>query len=259
MRGRRTFPSSSALLVVCAALGLVMPTIQPALAQGGPPLVTDDPDTPGDGHWEINLASLGARMQRRWEVSAPDADINYGWGERVQLKLDVPWTFVRESGERWTSGLGTGNIGVKWRFVDADDAGFSMSTYPQYLSGWLASSKRRGIASTQREFFLPLEASTKAGEFDLDGEIGRNFVRNGGANQWIVGGIVGRACGEERECLLEVHETTAHHESQTLVNLGMHWKLSDSLILLGSAGREFGAHTEDQQRFVFYLGFQLLR
>ena len=26
------------------------------LAQGGPPLITDDPGTPGDGHWEINIA-----------------------------------------------------------------------------------------------------------------------------------------------------------------------------------------------------------
>ena len=27
-----------------------------ALAQGGPPFLTDDPGTPGDGRWEINLA-----------------------------------------------------------------------------------------------------------------------------------------------------------------------------------------------------------
>jgi len=29
-------------------------------AQGGPPLVTDDPDTPGNGRWEINVAAIGA-------------------------------------------------------------------------------------------------------------------------------------------------------------------------------------------------------
>src|SRR5207248_738988 len=28
-----------------------------AFAQGGPPLITDDPDTPGPGYWEINVAA----------------------------------------------------------------------------------------------------------------------------------------------------------------------------------------------------------
>ncbi len=30
-------------------------------AHAGPPMVTDDPDTPGDGHWEINMAAAGGR------------------------------------------------------------------------------------------------------------------------------------------------------------------------------------------------------
>ena len=29
-----------------------------ALAQGGPPMITDDPDTPGPGCWEINLPGV---------------------------------------------------------------------------------------------------------------------------------------------------------------------------------------------------------
>ena len=222
-------------------------------------MVTDDPDTPGDGHWEINLAGLGSRTHAgRREVSLPDADINYGWGDHVQLKLDVPWTFVRESGESWKSGLGAGNVGVKWRFVDEDGHGFAMSTYPQYLSSWSSSSKNRGITSDTREFFLPVEISGKAGEWDLDAEAGRNFVRHGDS-EWIVGGIVGHACGVAGECLFEVHETYAPHDSHTLVNLGLHWKLSEGAILLASAGREFGPAVDERQDFVFYLGLQLLR
>lgn len=246
-------------LFACAAAVLLAGGSTPALAQGGPPMVTDDPETPGNGNWEINLAALGSRSRAgRWEVSAPDADINYGWGEHIQLKLDVPWTFVRESGERWKSGLGVGNAGVKWRFVDIEDRGFSMSTYPQYLSGWLASSRNRGITTDAKEFFLPLEVATRFGEFGLDGEVGRNFVRHG-KNQWVMGGIVAHACGEDRECLFEVHETRAPHDSHTLVNLGLHWKLSESLVLLASAGHEFSPRTDEQQGFLFYLGFQLLR
>ena len=230
-----------------------------ACAQGGPPMVTDDPETPGDGRWEINLAALGARSRSgRWDVSVPDADINYGWGDRVQLKLDVPWSFAREAGEGWKSGLGTANVGVKWRFVDGGEDGLSMSTYPQYLSAWSGSSQRRGIAATDPEFFLPVEVATKAGEFGLDGEVGRNFVWPG-RDQWVVGGILAHGCGADRECLFELHEAAAPHESHTLLNLGMHWKLSDSLVLLASAGHEFSPRGAGQQEFIFYLGVQLLR
>jgi hypothetical protein len=246
-------------LACAAAAALVAMGPGAARAQGGPPMVTDDPETPGNGKWEINLAALGARSRSgRWEASAPDADINYGWGDRVQLKLDVPWSFVRESGEGWKSGLGTVNAGVKWRFFDGGEEGPSISTYPQYLSVWSKSSKDRGIAAADRQFFLPVEVATKAGEFGLDGEVGRNFVRPG-RDEWWVGGIVAHACGAERECMLEAHEVHAPHESHFLLNLGMHWKLTDSLFLLASAGHEFGPRGDDQQGLVFYLGLQLLR
>ena len=50
----------------------------------GPPLITDDPGTPGDGRWEINLPITleQTRSQRLFE--APLFDINYGLGERTQ-------------------------------------------------------------------------------------------------------------------------------------------------------------------------------
>src|SRR5258708_6365707 len=99
-----------------------------ASAQGGPPLVTDDPDTPGDGKWEINLASIGCKTFKHWEVHALDADINYGLGDRIQLKLDIPWTYVHDSDKAWHSGLGSVNAGVKWRFIDKDEThGFAIS------------------------------------------------------------------------------------------------------------------------------------
>lgn len=229
-------------------------------AQGGPPMVTDDPETPGDGKWEINLAAFGDRLHSgRKEVSVPDADINYGLGDRIQLKLDVPWSFAKESGEGWQSGLGTANAGVKWRFVDGGEDGISISTYPQYLSGWSASSRRRGVASSEHELFLPVEIAGAYGGWSLDAEAGRELVRGAG-NPWAVGAIAAHGCGGERgECLFEVHERIAPHETQTLVNLGLRWKLLERASLLASAGREFGSRADDRQDFAFYLGIQLLR
>jgi hypothetical protein len=47
-----------------------------ALAQGGPPMITYDPDTPGPGYWEINLAGIIERSQSERRYEAPAADIN---------------------------------------------------------------------------------------------------------------------------------------------------------------------------------------
>jgi hypothetical protein len=226
-------------------------------AQGGPPLVTDDPETPGNGHWEINLATIGSRTPGRWEIEAPNADINYGLGENIQLKFEAPWVFTQESNQPWKSGAGTAQVGIKWRFVDIEDSGFSMSTYPQLSWNLVPSSTSRGITTPGRQFFLPIEAATVVGEFGLDAEIGRNFVEQG-HDQWMAGVVVAHSCGGTVECVGEVHQTSAPHNSQTLVNLGVHWKLSESRFLLASVGREFGPPTDDHQHLRFYLGFQFL-
>jgi hypothetical protein len=242
-----------------AAVTVLVVASAAAFAQGGPPLVTDDPETPGDGHWEINLAAIASHRSGRWEVAAPDADINYGWGEHVQLKLDVPWIFVHETDEGWKSGLGPANVGVKWRFVDIEDSGFSMSVYPQYAWNWSSSAPRRGISAPGRQIFLPIEAATVVGEFALDGEVGRNLVQYG-QNQWEAGFVAAHSCGGESvECLGEVHQTWGTHNSQTLLNIGVHWKLNESVVLLAAAGREFGTRSDDQQKLLVYFGFQLLR
>jgi hypothetical protein len=247
-----------ARLLWAAVTSLLVLASGATLAQGGPPLVTDDPETPGDGHWEINLATIGEHTSGRWDIAAPDADINYGWGEHVQLKVDAPWLFVHQTDQPWKSGLGAPVVGVKWRFIDIEDSGFSMSTYPQYTRNWVTSSASRGISSAERQFFLPLEAATELHDYALDAEVGRNFVQ-GGTSQWAAGFIVAHACGQNLECLAEVRETLSPHDSQTLLNLGVHWKLKQSLVVLAAAGRQVGTRTDDQQRLLFYLGLQFLK
>ncbi len=237
---------------------IVVVVSRSALAQGGPPLVTDDPETPGDGHWEINLATIAERTSGRWDIAAPDMDINYGWGEHVQLKVDAPWQFVHESGQPWKSGLGAPIAGVKWRFIDIEDAGFSMSTYPQYARNWLPSSASRDISPPERQFFLPIEVATELRDYALDAEVGRNFVQDG-ASQWIAGAVVAHACARNLECLGELRETVSPHNWQTLLNFGVHWKLNESFIVLAAAGRELGTRAADQQRLLAYLGVQLIR
>jgi len=229
-----------------------------ALAQGGPPMVTDDPGTPGNGHWEINLGAISSRdLSGRRELAAPDFDINYGWGEHIQLKADIPWTTAHDPGQTSRAGLGEGDFGVKWRFVDEETSGYALSTYPQYSHAMLGSSTRRGITGAGHSFFLPLELSADVGHgFSIASEVGRNFVSDGGKNEWVAGFVLQHDCAEGLECLAEIHQTQVAREHQTLLNFGVHWKLQQSLTLLAAAGRELGTRTEERLQSLVYVGLQ---
>ena len=80
-------------LLSCVFVATVATVLLPtrALAQGGPPLITDDPDTPGPGYWEINIAALRDKTQRQRRLEVPRVDVNYGVGRRIQLKFEVLW------------------------------------------------------------------------------------------------------------------------------------------------------------------------
>src|SRR5947207_12054035 len=114
-----------------------------AVAQGGPPLVTDDPLTPGNGHWKINVAWALSQKQNERLFAIPLIDINYGLGERIQLKAEVPWLVLQRRREGIQSGIGSANFGVKWRVLDKHPHSFALYRYPQVEIGAYASSARR--------------------------------------------------------------------------------------------------------------------
>ncbi len=108
------------LLGVCAVM---------AHAQGGPPFRTDDPETPGNRHWEINFGFIGDRNPAAGAYQVPDFDINYGLGDRIQLKYEIPIAIEETLPQPATStstavpgqvigGLGESLLGIKWRFYE---------------------------------------------------------------------------------------------------------------------------------------------
>lgn len=220
-------------------------------------MATDDPGTPGDGHWEINLGAVGTHTRNAWEVEVPDADINYGLGERIQLNLDLPWSYTNAD-HRWRSGVGDTSIAVKWRFLDAGETGgLELSTYPRYQTSLSSYSERIGVASPDAELFVPIEAAAKIRGVDVAADFGRHFVEHEGS-YWSAGIVAGHACGAV-ECLAEIHREWRPDGAQTLLNLGLRWKLNDTLTVLGAAGREFGHANDEQVRALLYLGLQISR
>jgi hypothetical protein len=70
-------------------LGLWLAASALAAAQGGPPLRTDDPGTPGNENWEVNVGVTTELRSTQREFEAPNLDINYGLGDRIQLKYEA--------------------------------------------------------------------------------------------------------------------------------------------------------------------------
>ena len=101
-------------------------------------MVSDDTGTPGNGNWEINVVFAGDISKDSEAFELPLMDINYGIGNRLQLRYEVPYVVTRntrfdENGERTTeqaSGFSNSNVGLKYRFYDNDRSGFSLAVYP---------------------------------------------------------------------------------------------------------------------------------
>ena len=60
-----------------------------SMADAGPPFLTNDPGTPGNGNLEINLGSMATVDQRSGSYQIPQLDVNLGLGDRIQFTYEV--------------------------------------------------------------------------------------------------------------------------------------------------------------------------
>lgn len=99
-----------------------------ASAQGGPPFRTDDPETPESRHFEINFGFIADRGASAGDYEVPDFDFNYGLGNRIQLKYELPIAIAETRSEDVAGlpdqhrgvvgGLGESLFGIKFRFYE---------------------------------------------------------------------------------------------------------------------------------------------
>ncbi len=231
----------------------------PAAAQGGPPFIGDDPGTPGDGNWEINVAAYTERHPTERIYNAPILDANYGVGPRLQLKYQVPYLVDGDDGEPTRSGLGKSLAGVKWRFYENDEKGLQISTYPQLEFNNPTSSLQRGLVDYGTRFYLPIELTKKVGPFEINPEIGYWFAGRGGA-AWATGVVVGRDVSKKLELDGELYDTANTNGSNhwNTFDGGGRYKLGEHFVLLFMAGRSFRGPASSQPQFFGYLGMQFL-
>src|SRR5271170_4933924 len=161
-----------------------------AFAQGGPPFYTNDPGTPGNLNWEINVGYMPFFYTGQSVSHTPDLDINFGVGDRIQLTYETAWLRVQNPASATKFGMNQSNPGVKWRFYDAGEDGLSISIFPQFFLNNPNDAVRRGITPPTDSFLLPFEFSKKFGPIDVDYEIGYQAVHKG-SDGWITGLVLG--------------------------------------------------------------------
>jgi hypothetical protein len=240
----------------CITVFLVLLTAGPAFA--GPPLLTDDTGTPGDKHWEINVAFTIDKRHSESTYEAPVLDLNYGIGDNIQIKYEVPWLIRHEQETGTKSGLGNSVFGVKWRFLDQERYGVNMSVYPQFEFNPPTSSADRGLVDEGTNLLLPIQVSRKFGPVWVNGELGYMF-RQHHEDEWLYGLSSGYEIREDLTLLGELHgnSTRNFNTNEILFNIGTQWDFTKKFGLLASAGSTLSSNVSDKLSLRLFLGLQM--
>jgi hypothetical protein len=267
---RRFFP-----LLLLLASSIAVPLTR---AQGGPPFITDDPGTPGNKQWEINLGWTANHNPGNSYYETPDIDMNYGWGDRIQLKYEVPMAVYTDPNDTTHAGLGNSFPGVKWRAYEHHTAGepksdenmtFSLGTYPQVYINNPTSAVQRGLVETGPQYYLPLQMTTKWGPINFNGEVGHWFGNRHIPSRWGRGLIAGHEFNDRTELYAELYDLQDANRigdvpKQRELTLGAGGRQTldhqGHIRLLFMGGRALQAVTRQNSEpsWIAYLGIQLL-
>jgi len=258
---------------------LIVPlTAALAHAQGGPPFITDDPGTPGNQHWEINLGWIGNHNPGMAYYQLPDFDINYGWGDRIQLKYELPIAAATNQNNTTRAGLGESLIGVKWRYFEHyrvgkaksdENKNFTLGTYPQVSINNPTSAVRRGIVENGPQYYLPVEFTAKWGPIDFNGEVGRWIGNKLIPSRWGRGLIAGHEFSKRLELYAEFYDLqdvnrigTTPKQREVTLDVGGRKTLDRSghlrLLFLGGRAIQAVTRQNSEPNWIAYLGLQIL-
>ena len=257
----KRFPALKALrtlsVSVGSMLGLAAPL--PLCAQAGPPFLSNDPGTPGNAHWEINLAVAPSIMRQGSAWQVPQIDLNFGIGDRIQLTYEAPYVISNSSAEPAHGGWGNAFPGLKWRFLDQGEGGWQASIFPQVETAGSERAIATGIASAGPRYLLPIEVTKRFGSTDVDVEYGQYFPQRG-PRERIMGLVVGRPVTSKLELDAEIYDDRASNAlpHETTLDVGGRYKFHPGLLWLFMVGRSVTGSSVGNTQLMGYFGIQIL-
>ncbi len=236
--------------LACAAALLA-----PALAAGGPPYTTDDPEPVELRHWEAYVATADQwSRDDGWSGTSPHVEVNYGAVRDLQLHVIAPVAWARPPDGPTEVGYGDTELGVKWRFVHETDRMPQIGTFP--LVEVPTGDSARGLGSGQTQVFLPLWLQKSLGRWTTYGGAGY-WVNPGPGNRnwWFLGWQAQREVAKALALGAELFHGTSRQEGrpgETRFDLGLVYDVTDLHHVLFSIGHAIGAQAAQG-----YLAYQL--
>jgi hypothetical protein len=241
------------------AIGLSLACIgRVAFGQGGPPMITDDPGTPGNGKWENNFAIIFEHRPNETPIDSPDIDLNYGIGEHIQLTLQTAPVLLKRSDHGLIGGLGGTEAAVKWRFFDEATTGLDMSMFPRVIFNVSHSSVRRGLADDGARFQIPFQAAKTFGRLHMDAEFGPR-ASTVGRSEWLYGIVCGFDLAKLTMLMAELHDESRMNFSRDALtlNVGLRHEFTENYILILSMGHELRS-PDQPTALIGYFGMQFV-
>ena len=188
-------------------------------------------------------------------------DANYGVGDRIRLKYEVPWVVIHDEGSSSRSTVRSSLVGIKWRFFDSAPLDWQVSTYSQISFLTAGSSVADGgLHDSGTLLLIPLYVQPKVGWLTVNFELGR--VRNARGDDGAFGGVVlGHEATERLAFMGELHSKRADRAGlvDALANVGLHRCVDEHGTPLISLGRYLSDDIGARRTIVSYLGWQLNR
>jgi hypothetical protein len=235
-----------------------------------PPMISNDTGTPGPNNWELNFTVTGDLAADGKNFALPLLDINYGVGEKIQLTFEVPYSLSRTMGfddaglQSTTTLRGIGNAGasVKIRVYENQTSGVSLAFFPK-LEFRLPGSRLEadgGTATRDTNAILPalLTWEFAHASFSANGGLEKSsadpradYFASLGAGIRLTDrlAILGEIAGQQLD------RGDAH---RVLLNAGLRRKISGTLSLIASAGRDIRAGGDGQRHSYFNVTLQQL-
>ena len=238
-------------LLVSLALGVAC-----TAAVAGPPFLTDDPEPVDLNHAEINLITQQTRAAggRGGSVAG---EVNLGCAAETQCHVALPVAFDHAAGGSSQAGFGDIEFGVKYRFLDRPDDGWSAAVYPTL--DLPTGDSGRGLGNGRAQLLLPLWVQRSSGPWSWDAGIARLLNRAPDArDSWFAGLLAQRAFGDRLTLGAELFHrssTAIGEPSAAGFNVGAIVDIAPHQNLLVSAGR--GLTHVETNRCSMFLAYQL--
>jgi hypothetical protein len=237
---------------------LVAAVARVAFGQGGPPMITDDPGTPGNGKWENNFAIIFEHRPNETSIDVPEIDLNFGVGEHIQLTLQNAPVLLKRSGHGLIGGPGSTEAAVKWRFLDEATSGLDMSMFPRVIFNVVQSSVRRSLAEDGTRFQIPFQMAKTFGRWHADVEVGPR-ARTVGRSEWLYGVVGGFDVSKSTMLMAELHDESRMNFSGDVLtlNVGLRHEFTENYILIVSMGHELRS-PDQPTALIGYFGMQFV-